>query len=174
MNDRIARAVIALASLAIFSFLTWLVYLREPGSGGEGGATSLLPAFNAGCNALCIACLVAGYRSIRAGDRGRHQRWMLAGLAASTAFLVGYVVHHFQVGDTRFAGTGWVRPVYFAILISHIVLTLVAVPAILSTLRLALVGRFAEHRRLARWTLPVWLYVSVTGVLVFAFLRVWS
>jgi putative membrane protein len=97
---------------------------------------------------------------------------MLAALATSTAFLVNYIVYHYTQGDTKFPGTGMVRPVYFALLISHVFLSVVALPMILWTLFLALTGRFKLHVSYAKWTWGVWMYVSVTGVIVFLMLHV--
>jgi uncharacterized membrane protein YozB (DUF420 family) len=98
---------------------------------------------------------------------------MLGAVIASAAFFVSYAIYHAHAGATKFAGTGWVRPVYFAILISHTVLAAVIVPMALVTLVRALRGDFARHRAIARWTLPLWLYVSVTGVLIYLMLYHW-
>lgn len=171
MNQNTLRGVVATLSLAVFAFLGWLIWLR-PETTGHGGADPL-PVFNAACNTLSAVALVAGYRAIRAGDRRRHVVAMLTALACSAAFLVGYVVHHWTAGDTPFHGQGAVRVVYFVILASHVLVTTVTLPMILFTLAHAASGRFVDHKRIARRTLPLWLYVSVTGVLVFAFLRWW-
>jgi putative membrane protein len=173
MNERALRAGIAGVSAAVFGFLLWLIYGRE-GSGAHGGAESALPALNAAFNFLAACMLVLGYRAIRAGRRELHMKLMLSALACSAMFLTGYIVHHWSAGDTPFRGQGLIRPVYFAMLITHVLATMVALPMILLTLARASAGRFEEHRRVARWTLPVWLYVSVTGVLIFAFLRIWA
>ena len=95
---------------------------------------------------------------------------MLAALAASTAFLVSYLYYHYQVGSVAFQGRGWIRPIYFAILISHTVLAVAIVPLVLVTLTRALRGQFDRHRRIARWTFPLWLYVSITGVIIYLLL----
>lgn len=171
MNQNLLRGGIAAVSLAVFGFLVWLVYLRPDAAGS--GAHAHLPVFNAVFNSLSAAALVVGYRAIRAGNRRRHVAAMLAALGCSAAFLAGYVVHHFAAGDTPFHGQGPVRAVYFAILVSHVAVTIVTLPMILFTLAHAASGSFVEHKRVARRTLPLWLYVSVTGVLVFAFLRWW-
>ncbi|MFN2425542.1 MAG: DUF420 domain-containing protein [Candidatus Binatia bacterium] len=172
MNDKILGAAVATVSVAVLGFLFWLIYGRVPVESGEH--TSVLPLFNATANLLCVVCLAGGYRSIRAGRRNRHIGFMLAAVACSALFLAGYVIHHYTAGDTPFLGQGLVRPVYFAILISHVVVTTVTLPMILFTLAHAASGRFPEHKRVARRTLPLWLYVSVTGVLIFVFLKVWS
>lgn len=173
MNDRTLGAAVAVVSAGLLGFLLWLIYGRADVV-ASGHDASILPAFNAGANFLCVLCLLAGYRSIRAGRRNRHIAFMLAAVASSALFLAGYVTHHYTAGDTPFLGQGLVRPVYFAILISHVVVTIVTLPMILFTLARAATGRFVEHKRIARRTLPLWLYVSVTGVLIFVFLRVWS
>jgi putative membrane protein len=173
MNERLLRGGVALVSAGILAFLVWLVYLHPAISRGEGAA-SPLPLANAVLNFLCALCLVGGYRSIRAGRRNRHIAFMLTAVACSALFLAGYVTHHYTAGDTPFGGQGFIRPVYFAILISHVLATTIALPMILLTLAHAASGRFAEHKRIARRTLPLWLYVSATGVLVFVFLRWWA
>jgi putative membrane protein len=173
MNDKALGAAVAVISAGIMGFLLWLVYGRAD-AGVHGGETSMLPAMNATANFLCTLLLVAGYREIRAGNKRRHMACMLAAVACSAIFLAGYITHHYTAGDTPFTGQGLVRPIYFAILISHVVVTAVALPMILYTLARAASGRFVEHRRIARRTLPLWLYVSVTGVLIFVFLRLWS
>jgi len=126
-----------------------------------------LPALNATLNATSALLLLAGYRCIRAGRIAAHTGFMLGACGVSSLFLASYLYYHLHVGSVRFAGTGWIRPVYFALLISHTVLAVVIVPLILRTLVLAARQRLAEHRAIARWTLPLWLYVSVTGVAVY-------
>ncbi|MCA1807073.1 MAG: DUF420 domain-containing protein [Actinobacteria bacterium] len=174
MNDTALRASAAAVSAVLFGFLLWLLYGRPAAPAGAGHEASLLPVLNAASNLLCTAFLVAGYRAIRAGRRSAHIACMLAAVSCSAVFLAGYVTHHFTAGDTPFLGQGLVRPVYFAILITHVLVTMVTVPMILLTLAYAATGRFTDHRRLARRTLPLWLYVSVTGVLIFVLLRLWS
>jgi putative membrane protein len=156
----------------VCGFLFWLIYFKA-GSPQQSGVIARLPAVNATLNSLSAAFLVAGYLAIRRGrDNWRpHMRWMFAALATSCLFFVSYVVYHNYHGDTKFTGTGPVRPVYFFVLISHIVLSAIAVPMILLSFFLALSGRLVAHRRLSRYTFPIWLYVSVTGVLVFLMLK---
>src|SRR5688572_4567105 len=163
---------LALGTL-VTAFLVWLVYFNE-GSPRESAVVGSLPAVNASLNSLSAAFLVAGYVAVRRGNWRRHVRLMFAALGTSALFLVSYVVYHHYHGDTKFLGTGAVRPVYFFVLVSHIVLSIVVVPMILLSFFLALSGRWAGHRRLSRYTLPVWLYVSVTGVLVFVMLKAFS
>jgi putative membrane protein len=160
----------AVISGVALGFLTWLVYFHEPADAGE--ASKLLPTLNATFNAIAATLLCAGYRAIRGGHRRLHQQLMMAALGASALFLINYVYYHSSQGDTHFTGTGIVRPVYYAILISHVLLSVVIFPIILTTIYLALSGRLALHKRLARFTLAGWLYVSVTGVLIFFMLHV--
>jgi len=129
-----------------------------------------LPTLNAGLNALSAVLVTAAYRAIRAKQVERHRRLMLSALSVSALFLASYLYYHAHAGATRFAGTGASRPVYFTILASHTVLAAAIVPLVGVTLYRALRGRFALHRRIARITLPLWLYVSVTGVLVYLML----
>lgn len=126
-----------------------------------------VPALNATLNGLAALFLLLGFRAVRRGDIERHRRWMLAAAATSTVFLVSYVSYHLRVGSVRFTGQGPVRSLYFAILLSHTILAVVIVPLVVRTLYLGLRRRDDRHRRIARWTLPVWLYVSVTGVVVY-------
>lgn len=133
-------------------------------------AAAQLPDLNAALNSLSAVFLFAGYRFIRANNREAHRRCMLAAFVCSVLFLASYLVYHFQVGSVRFQGQGAIRVVYFAVLITHTVLATAVVPLVLITLVRALRERFDAHRRIARWTLPIWLYVSVTGVIVYGML----
>jgi len=126
-----------------------------------------LPALNAFLNASSALLLATGYVLIRRGRRDAHKRVMLAALASSALFLTSYLVYHAQVGSVRFRGQGLVRTVYFTILLTHTVLAVAIVPLVATTLVPALRGRFDRHRRLARITLPLWAYVSVTGVVIY-------
>jgi uncharacterized membrane protein YozB (DUF420 family) len=126
-----------------------------------------LPSLNAALNATAGALLVAGYALIRRRRIAAHRRVMIAAFACSAAFLVSYLVYHFQVGSVRFTGTGAVRTIYLAILATHTVLAAAVPPLALVSLSRGLAGRYDRHRRIARWTLPIWLYVSVTGVAVY-------
>ncbi|MFN3420840.1 MAG: DUF420 domain-containing protein [Armatimonadota bacterium] len=132
-----------------------------------------LPTVNALLNATSAAFLVCGYAFIRKGNIKAHKTCMIFAVVASALFLVCYSIYHANVGTTKFAGTGWVRTFYFAILLSHSVLAAVIVPMVVLTLFRALQGNFARHRAVARWTLPIWLYVSVTGVLIYLMLYHW-
>ena len=126
-----------------------------------------LPTLNAILNASSAGCLLVGWWLVRSGRREGHRRAMLAALAFSAAFLASYLVYHAQVGSVRFTGQGPVRAVYFTVLISHTILAVVIVPLVLVTLSRALRGRFDAHRRIARLTLPLWGWVSLSGVAVY-------
>jgi putative membrane protein len=128
---------------------------------------SQLPSVNAALNSLSAVFLITGYYFIKSKRIGAHRACMLSALVSSTLFLVSYLVYHYQVGSVPFKGQGWMRTVYFAILLTHTILAAAVVPLALITLRRALKQRFAAHRRIARWTFPIWLYVSVTGVVVY-------
>ena len=133
---------------------------------------SCLPAVNALLNGTSAVFLVLAYRAIRRRDVVTHSRRVLTSLGASALFLVSYIVYHAVHGDTRFGGQGLVRPLYFFILVTHVALSAVALPLVFMSLFFSLSGRFPRHKKIARYTFPIWLYVSVTGVLVFAMLRI--
>ena len=124
-------------------------------------------AVNAILNGTSAVLLVAGYAAIRSGKMTIHKLLMISAFSVSTVFLISYLIYHYRVGHVVFHGQGWIRPVYFTILISHTILAIVIVPMILVTLRRAWLERFDKHKLIARWTLPLWLYVSVTGVVVY-------
>jgi len=126
------------------------------------------PAVNALLNGTSAVLLACGYAAIRAGKRELHKKLMVTAFFVSCAFLVSYLVYHYRVHQVvLFQGQGWIRPVYFTILISHTILAVVIVPLIIVTLRWAFLGKFDKHPVIARWTLPLWFYVSVTGVIVY-------
>ena len=126
-----------------------------------------LPALNAVLNTLSASLLGVGYALIRRGRVGAHKVFMLAAVAVSTLFLVSYVVYHYHVGSVPFPGTGWVRTVYLSILVTHATLAAAVVPLAAVTLVRAWREDFGAHRRIARWTLPIWFYVSITGVIIY-------
>jgi uncharacterized membrane protein YozB (DUF420 family) len=129
-----------------------------------------LPALNATLNGIASLFLLSGYYFIRNQQRDAHRRCMLGALAASALFLTSYVVYHLNAGSKPFTGQGPVRLVYFVILATHVVLAAAIVPLVLTTVIRALRGRFDRHRAVARWTFPLWLYVSVTGVVIYLML----
>ncbi len=129
-----------------------------------------LPHLNAALNTTSALLLLAGFRFIRLGRIQSHRNCQVTAVISSTLFLISYLTYHYYHGASRFAGQGIVRPVYFTILITHTILAIVIVPLILVTLYRATRGDFIRHRHIARWTLPLWLYVSVTGVIVYLML----
>ncbi len=124
-------------------------------------------ALNATLNGTSAVLLTCGYAAIRARKITVHRAFMIAAFLTSTAFLISYLAYHYRVGHVAFQGQGWIRPVYFTLLLTHTVLAAAIVPMIIITLRRAWLERFDKHRLIARWTLPLWLYVSVTGVIVY-------
>jgi putative membrane protein len=124
-------------------------------------------ALNASLNGTSAVLLACGYAAIRQGKKAVHKAFMVSAFGVSTAFLISYLVYHYRVGHVAFHGQGWVRAVYFALLGSHTLLAIVIVPMIIVTLRRAWLERFDKHRIIARWTLPLWFYVCVTGVIVY-------
>lgn len=130
----------------------------------------LWPAVNAAFNFTSAVCLLNGYLSIRRGRKEAHRRWMLAAFSCSVIFLVSYLGYHFQVGSVKFSGEGPVRTLYLGILLTHTVLAALAAPLAVATLTRALQARFDLHRRIARVTFPIWIYVSITGVVVYLML----
>lgn len=169
MNNRTAVTFIGIISAAAIGFLLWLIYAYDTGAGAD--KWSFLPATNAAFNAISATALCIGIYHIRNHNKRAHGISMATAFLASTLFLAGYIAHHTVHGDTKFLGTGWLRPTYFFILASHIILSMAVLPMVLTTFFFAATRRWTAHRALARWTWPVWLYVSVTGVLVFIFLR---
>lgn len=129
-----------------------------------------LPTLNAALNLISAVSSIAGYISIRRGNASTHKACMLTAFIASTLFFISYTVYHANVGATKFSGTGLVRLIYFAILISHTVLAALVVPMVIVTLFRAFKGDFSRHKAIARWTFPLWLYVSLTGVIIYLML----
>ena len=129
-----------------------------------------LPALNATLNGLSAVFLSIGFRFIRLGRMRQHRACMIAAFVTSSLFLISYVVYHANIGSRPFPGHGMLRPVYFSILITHVLLAVLVLPLSIVTLNRGLRSRFDAHARLARWTLPIWLYVSVTGVIVYVML----
>lgn len=164
-------AILALSAV-IAAFLIWLIYFKGRVAAPEW--VGYLPAANAFFNSLSAICLVFGYLNIRRGNRAVHKRFMLSATVFSALFLISYITYHSFHGDTKFPGHGFIRPVYFFVLITHISLSMVALPLILGTLWWALRSEFRFHKKIARWTFPLWLYVSVTGVVVFFMLKAYT
>ncbi|CCQ74687.1 DUF420 domain-containing protein [Magnetospira sp. QH-2] len=131
---------------------------------------TLLPHVNAGLNALSTLLLITGFFLIKTGRQETHKKVMIGALTVSAIFLASYLIYHFTAPIFVFRGEGWIRPVYYGMLISHVVLSALVVPMIAMLVWNALKGRFDRHRKWARWTFPTWIYVCVTGVLIYAML----
>lgn len=172
-RDKWAIGWILLISVGALAFLVWLIYLRQTPQ-QYPHIFNRLPAVNAFLNAMSACCLVAGYTAIRTRRIRLHMTLMISAFVWSTLFLITYVIYHGVHGDTHFLGTGFIRPVYFSILISHIILSSIMLPLILTTMYFAFTKRFRIHKRIARVTLPIWLYVSVTGVVIYFMLSAHS
>lgn len=161
------NAVVSVAALAL---LSWLLIFR--GATGAGGADlRFMPALNATLNATAAVLLVGGWVAIKRKRADIHRYFMVAAFAASALFLVGYLAYHAVHGDTKFGGEGAVKAVYLLVLASHVLLSIGVVPLALTAFWFAWKKEFARHKRVTRWLHPIWLYVSVTGVVVFLMLR---
>ncbi len=130
-----------------------------------------LPQLNAVLNSIATIFLLAGFVFIKKRNISAHMRMMWSAFIVSALFLIGYLIFHYHVGSVGYDGTGWIRPVYFAILISHIILAIINLPMILITMYRAVRKDYDRHKKIARWTWPVWMYVSVTGVLVYVMME---
>jgi putative membrane protein len=168
----VVGAIVVVSGLAV-TFLLWLLYVHHA-SADFTGRWLFLPALNALLNGLCTIALGAGLYFIKHHNRDAHRTSMLLAFMFSSVFLISYIVNHAVHGDTIFPGHGPVRVAYLSVLASHVILSIVALPMVLTTFFFSLTGRFAMHRRIARWTYPIWLYVSITGVVVFVFLRAYA
>jgi len=168
-RDRWLLSAIGLVSLLVVLGIGFILLGRQPAVKGEY-RTSALPAVNAFLNGTSAVLLAAGYLFIRRKRVTAHKFCMGTAFGVSCLFLVSYLVHHYQVGSVPFSGQGWIRSVYLVLLISHIILAAFIVPLALVTIYRALGEQFDRHKRIARWTLPIWLYVSVTGVIVYIML----
>ena len=134
---------------------------------------TIFPALNASLNGASGVLLLVGHSFIQKKRMAAHRACMLGAFTCSTIFLACYLYYHFHAGVIKFQGHGWIRPVYFTLLLSHTILAITVVPMVLVTLSRALRSDFIRHRAIARWTYPVWLYVSITGVLVYFFVYQW-
>ncbi len=170
---RSVLTVILLVSLSVVALLLWILYVREP-SGRFSDRFLFLPALNALLNALSATCLILGVRAIRRGRARVHMRFVLSACSFSVVFLISYITHHSLHGDTPFLGVWWLKTIYFTVLVSHILVAAVTFPLVLTTLYLAFTGRFHTHRKLARITFPAWLYMSITGILIFVLLKLFG
>ena len=165
-----AIAIILAISAAASLFLFWLIYVH-PASDTASVRFAFLPPLNAVLNGLSATALLIGFTFIRARRIAAHRAAMITAFAFSTLFLVGYILHHALHGDVHYPLHAAYRSIYIPLLISHIVLATITLPLVLVTFFFSLSGRFPQHRRIARWTFPLWLYVSVTGVITYVMLR---
>jgi putative membrane protein len=169
ITDRTFYVFTGVVSAAALSLLAWLLLIRR--GGAVGVDLRFMPAVNASLNALSACLLVAGWVAIKRGARRVHQYLMVSTFASSALFLVGYLAYHYVHGDTKYAGDGVMRGVYLTVLASHVLLSMPVVPLALVAFYFAWRQDFRRHRKVTKWLAPIWLYVSVTGVLVFFLLR---
>jgi putative membrane protein len=168
-STRPAIIAILAISAAATAFLFWLIYIHP--AAASSAQYAFLPALNALLNGLSATALLTGYTFIRARRIKAHKSAMITAFAFSTLFLISYILHHALHGDVRYPAHAALRSVYLPLLASHIVLAVVALPLVLVTFFFSLTGRIPQHRKIARWTFPLWLYVSVTGVITYVMLR---
>jgi putative membrane protein len=169
-NTRPAVLAILAISAAASLFLFWLIY-EHPAADASSVKMQFLPALNAVLNGLSATALLVGYTFIRARKIAAHRASMITAFLFSTLFLLSYILHHYLHGDVRYPVHAALRSVYLPLLASHIILAVIALPLVLVTFFFSLSGRIPQHRKVARWTFPLWLYVSVTGVITFVMLR---
>jgi putative membrane protein len=169
-NDRKFFVFNALLSAAALGLLAWLLLIRG-GAGGGGVDLHFMPAVNACLNATSAVLLLCGWVAVKRGNPKVHRYFMVSAVASSALFLVGYVAYHFVHGDTKFGGAGGVKTLYLGILASHVLLSMAVVPMVLTALYFAWRKQFTRHTKVTRVLFPIWLYVSVTGVVIFFMLR---
>jgi putative membrane protein len=169
-NTRPAILAILAVSVAASLFLFWLIY-KHPAADVSRVKLPILPALNAVLNGLSATALLVGYTFIRARKIAAHRASMITAFIFSTLFLLSYILHHYLHGDVRYPHEAALRSFYLLLLASHIILAVIALPLVLITFFFSLSGRIPQHRKVARWTFPLWLYVSVTGVITYVMLR---
>ena len=165
-EEQLTRAVIAILSVTIIGIVA-VLFLRAHAPDDSDPTKSILPVINATLNGSSALLLSLGFYFIRQRRINAHRICMSTAVVLSGMFLVTYIVHHYQFGTVRFLGPSWLKTIYLSVLAPHVILAAVMVPMVLTTLAHAWRGRFDRHRRIARWTLPIWLYVSVSGVVVY-------
>lgn len=171
VSDRFAVRSILILSAGVVGFLVWFIYGRQTSGYADHAFVETLPLVNCSLNALTTVFVVIGLICISKRKVQAHTACMILATTSSALFLLCYLLYHYFHGDTKFPGQGWIRPVYFFILITHIITSIAVVPLIFTTLFFAASKRFQNHKAVARWTYPVWLYVSVTGILVYLILK---
>lgn len=165
-----AMVWILIVSSIAFLFLIYLLYFKA-NADVTGDWVTQLPALNAFLNSISTILILSGFVAIKQKKYIRHMTFMLTAFITSSLFLVSYLIYHNYVGHTPFPGEGVIRPIYFTILISHIILSAFVVPLVLTSYYFAFSGKFSTHKKVSRWTFPIWLYVSVTGVVIFFILN---
>ena len=165
-NDTRYFLLIALLSVAVPLLVTFLLFVPQTGKLGDVDVT-FLPKLHAMLNSLTAIALVLGFTFIKKGNIRYHRFAMVTAIVLSAFFLISYVTYHYQAPPTRFGGEGTIRGIYYFVLLTHIVLAAVIVPLVLLSVYFAISDQFDRHRRIARWTLPIWLYVAITGVVVY-------
>ncbi len=172
-RENLRPAIVRILALSgtVFLFLLWLLFFKKVGDDTDPNALSFLPAVNAALNGLAATCITAGVIAIKTGRKRVHVTFMITALTLSVVFLISYVTYHTLHGDTKFLTQGAIRYVYFFVLISHIICTVFALPLIMSAVFFAVTRRFELHKRVVKFTVPLWLYVSVTGVVIYFLLR---
>lgn len=173
IDTKKALSVIVVVSVVALVSLLWILFFSEDVEHSYSWVAKL-PISNVIFNSLSSILLVLGLREIKHKNFSRHMKFMIGAFIMSACFLIGYVIHAYFIGDTKFMGEGIIRPIYFFILISHIILSAFVLPLVLSSFYFAFSGKFKTHRKLSKVTFPIWLYVSVTGVLIFTILRVFG
>ena len=163
-------AIIYALSAAVITFLFWLIYYRSP-VGYTTGWVSYLPAINAALNSVTAIILILGFIAVKRKNYATHIKLMITAVSLSVCFLVSYIIYHYFQGDTKFIGQGMIRYFYFFLLISHIILSGVLLPLIMITLYFAATKNFVGHIKIVRFTFPIWLYVAISGVMVFMMLQ---
>ena len=165
-NDTRYFLLIALLSVTVPLLVTFLLFVPQTGKLGDVDVT-FLPKLHAMLNSLTAIALVLGFTFIKKGNIRYHRFAMVTAIVLSAFFLISYVTYHYQAPPTRFGGEGTIRGIYYFVLLTHIVLAAVIVPLVLLSVYFAISNQFDRHRRIARWTLPIWLYVAITGVVVY-------
>jgi putative membrane protein len=169
LSDRSFYLLNAVLSVGALAFLAYILLVRK--GGGGSADLSFMPGVNAALNATSATALLCGWIAIKRKRPDVHRALMVSAFAASSLFLIGYVAYHFAHGDTRYTGVGLMRTVYFIVLASHVLLSMAVVPLVLTSLFFAIRGEHARHRKVAKVTWPIWMYVSVTGVVVYFMLH---
>jgi putative membrane protein len=168
-SDRAFYLFNAVVSAAALSLLFWLLVIRKP-TPGTSPILDFLPMLNALLNSTSAVLLILGRGAIKRGDRKRHAQLMLGAFAASVVFLISYLAYHFMHGETHYLGSPTIRAFYLLVLASHVLLSIAVVPLLLAALWFAAKEQFGRHKRVTRWLYPIWVYVSITGVIVYLML----